>query len=207
MEGSMKVELVKVSELLKDPANARKHGVKNVAAIEFSLKKFGQQKPIVVDANGVVLAGNGTLEAAQNLEWETIQIVRTSLTGSEAIAYAIADNRTSELAEWEGSVLAAQLQSLLSEDAELLAASGFNDDELDSLLIKSMAEAEIDGGETEPEPEPEPDTTTSFTILLTADQEITYRKAVAMARKQPDVATAGDAVAFILGEWLSGQVE
>jgi hypothetical protein len=130
----MKYEKVKVTDLSNDPANARKHGEKNIATIVASLRRFGQQKPIVVDSSGVVRAGNGTLEAARQLGWDTIQIVRTELTSSDAIAYAIADNRTSELAEWDDDILAAQLQGLLTEDEELLDAAGFDEDELAALL-------------------------------------------------------------------------
>jgi hypothetical protein len=56
------------------------------------------------------------------------------LTSGDAIAYAIADNRTSELAEWDDDILAAQLQGLLTEDEELLDAAGFDEDELAALL-------------------------------------------------------------------------
>jgi ParB-like chromosome segregation protein Spo0J len=130
----MKYETVKVADLSNDPANARKHGEKNIATIVASLRRFGMQKPIVVDSSGVVRAGNGTLEAARQLGWDTIQIVRTELTSSDAIAYAIADNRTSELAEWDDDILAAQLQGLLTEDEELLDAAGFDEDELAKML-------------------------------------------------------------------------
>jgi hypothetical protein len=68
------------------------------------------------------------------LGWDTIQIVRTELTSSDAIAYAIADNRTSELAEWDDDILAAQLQGLLTEDEALLDAAGFDEDELAKML-------------------------------------------------------------------------
>jgi ParB-like chromosome segregation protein Spo0J len=131
---AMKYETVKVADLSNDPANARKHGEKNIATIVASLRRFGQQKPIVVDSSGVVRAGNGTLEAAKQLGWDTIEIQRTELTSSDAIAYAIADNRTSELAEWDDDILAAQLQGLLTEDEELLDAAGFDEDELAELL-------------------------------------------------------------------------
>jgi ParB-like chromosome segregation protein Spo0J len=131
---AMKYETVKVADLSNDPANARKHGEKNIATIVASLRRFGQQKPIVVDSSGVVRAGNGTLEAARQLGWDTIEIQRTELTSSDAIAYAIADNRTSELAEWDDDILAAQLQGLLTEDEELLDAAGFDEDELAALL-------------------------------------------------------------------------
>jgi hypothetical protein len=131
---AMKYETVKVADLSNDPANARKHGEKNIATIVASLRRFGQQKPIVVDSSGVVRAGNGTLEAAKHLGWDTIEIQRTELTSSDAIAYAIADNRTSELAEWDDDILAAQLQGLLTEDEALLDAAGFDEDELAALL-------------------------------------------------------------------------
>lgn len=49
-----------VADLVLDPANARSHDERNLAAIRDSLARFGQQKPIVVAADGTVLAGNGT---------------------------------------------------------------------------------------------------------------------------------------------------
>ena len=100
----MKTEIVSIDSLQFDPANVRKHGEKNLAAIKSSLARFGQQKPIVVDANGVCRAGNGTLAAAKALGWKEVAIVRSPLAGAEATAYAIADNRTSELAEWDDDV-------------------------------------------------------------------------------------------------------
>jgi hypothetical protein len=87
----------------------------------------------VVDRNGIVRAGNGTLEAARRLGWDTVAVVETELNGVEATAYAIADNRTAELAEWDDDVLAATLNSLAIEDG-LLDAAGFDEDELEKLL-------------------------------------------------------------------------
>lgn len=114
----MQIETVAVASLIPDPSNVRKHSAKNIMAIKGSLAKFGQQKPIVVDRNNVVVAGNGTLEAAKELGWETIQVHRTDLHGIMATAFAIADNRTAELAEWDKDALAIQLQEL-SADLDL----------------------------------------------------------------------------------------
>ena len=130
----MKIETVKIESLSLDPANARKHDERNMETIVGSLRRFGQQTPIVVDKSNVVRAGNARLEAAKRIGWDTIQIVRTELTSSDAIAYAIADNRTSELAEWDDDILAAQLQGLLTEDEALLDAAGFDEDELAKML-------------------------------------------------------------------------
>jgi hypothetical protein len=130
----LQVEQVSVADLSSDPANARKHNERNIETIVASLRRFGQQKPIVVDSSGVVRAGNGTLEAAKRLGWETIAVVKTALQGSEATAYAIADNRTAELAEWDDDVLAATLHGLVTDDAALLDAAGFDEDELAAMV-------------------------------------------------------------------------
>ena len=116
----MKLITTKITELSLDPSNVRKHSRRNIDAIKASLRKFGQQKPIVVDAKGIVLAGNGTLAAAQELGWTEIQIVRTELAGVSATAFAIADNRTAELAEWEEDKLNAVLKSLQDEGVDLV---------------------------------------------------------------------------------------
>lgn len=123
--GLLRPQAFEVAELLKDPANVRKHSDRNVEAIAASLRRFGQQKPIVVDVSGVVRAGNGTLEAAQRLGWEKIVGVVTDLKGGDATAYAIADNRTAELAEWDDDALQSQLLGLMDEDQELAFAAGW----------------------------------------------------------------------------------
>lgn len=130
----------KVAELAPDPANVRTHNEKNLDAIKASLLRFGQQKPIVIDSSGVVRAGNGTLAAAKALGWDEIDCVESELTGAEATAYAIADNRTAELAEWDEAALTAVLQSLEHEDAALLEAAGFDNKALNALVAANSPE-------------------------------------------------------------------
>lgn len=136
------MESVPIATLSQDPANARKHDDKNLEAIAASLRRFGQQKPIVVDSSNVVRAGNGTLAAATALGWDSINVVQTDLQGSEATAYAIADNRTAELAEWDESVLAASLSSLADVDETWLSDLQFSEKEL-AELVASTQEQEI----------------------------------------------------------------
>ena len=111
----MDTKLVPIESLSLDPSNVRKHNDKNIAAIKASLKRFGQQKPIVVDGNLIVRAGNGTLQAAQELGWDEISVIQSGLAPSELTAFAIADNRTAELAEWDMDGLAKQLAALDEE--------------------------------------------------------------------------------------------
>jgi DNA modification methylase len=141
------------AELHNDPANVRKHGEQNLAAIKASLARFGQQKPIVVNQDGVVIAGNGTLMAARALGWQTIKAVRTNLAGSEATAFAIADNRTAELAEWDDAALQQQLAAIAIDDEELLAATGFDEKELAKLAAANAPQVTEDDV---PEPPADP---------------------------------------------------
>ena len=128
----MNIQCIAVSELSLDPSNVRKHSRRNLDAIKASLRKFGQQKPIVVDVKGIVLAGNGTLTAAKELGWTEIQITRTELAGVEATAFAIADNRTAELAEWD-ETLGEVLLALAANDFDLNEI-GFDQSEFSKLI-------------------------------------------------------------------------
>ena len=111
---------ISIAQLSLDPKNARKHSARNLEAIAASLLKFGQRKPLVVH-RGVVLAGNGTLEAARSLGWTEIDVaeVPDDWDMDTAKAYALADNRTAELAEWDESELAKQLLELQDADWDI----------------------------------------------------------------------------------------
>jgi site-specific DNA-methyltransferase (adenine-specific) len=119
----MIIETVLIDDLDLDPRNARKHDAKNLKAIADSLEQFGQRKPIVVWGRTVV-AGNGTMAAARSLGWKEISIARVpdDWSADQVKAYALADNRSAELAEWDEQVLAAQLLELTEAefDVELL---------------------------------------------------------------------------------------
>ena len=138
----MILETVDISDISQDPANVRKHSERNLESIAASLRAFGQQKPIVVDKRGVILAGNGTYEAAKRIGWDKIKITRTDLSGTLATAYAIADNRTAELAEWDDTALAEQLRALQSEEFDI-STIGFTEDETDR-LINDLANTILD---------------------------------------------------------------
>ena len=125
---------IKMAELVEDPFNARKHDDHNVAATAASLRRFGQRKPIVVNRNGMVIeAGNGTLRAAQSLSWPHIAAVLVSDDPVTATGYAIADNRTAELASWDDSVLPRLLADLRDEEMPLVDL-GWPQKELDAMI-------------------------------------------------------------------------
>ncbi len=123
---------VPLASLVLDPANARQHDEKNLAAIKGSLARFGQRLPLVVQKQGMVVrAGNGRVMAAKTLGWTHMAALIVDESEVEAVAFAIADNRTAELASWDDEALARILQSL---PPDALAATGFTDDDIKDFL-------------------------------------------------------------------------
>lgn len=112
------------------PRNPRRG---DVAAVQASLARFGQQKPLVVQqSTGQVVAGNHVLRAAQALGWTEIAANVEAMDDATAIAYMLADNRTSDLGGYDDQLLAA----ILSEEAAAanLAATGYDPDTVAALL-------------------------------------------------------------------------
>jgi len=139
---------VAIADLSLDPKNARKHSQRNLDAIAASLVRFGQRKPLVVH-RGVVLAGNGTLEAARSIGWTEIEVsaVPDDWDDDTAKAYALADNRSAELAEWDESELAKQLLELQESDWDITEL-GFE--------VPALADVEPVDEDEIPEPPVEP---------------------------------------------------
>lgn len=122
----MNVRRVRVDELRHDPGNARVHSAANLAAIRSSLERFGQQRPLVVRPDGTIIAGNGTFDAALALGWTELDVVTFDGSDADARAFAIADNRTAELAAWNDELLSAQLEELVAEGFDAIEL-GFAD--------------------------------------------------------------------------------
>jgi len=147
-----KTEVVSIDDLTVDPANVREHGERNKSTIGASLKAFGPARSIVVDGKGIVRAGNGTIEQARALGISEVLVVdpkpgqvvavrRKEWSTSEAVAYAIMDNRSGELADWDDIALAEQIAGLRSEDVGW-ESIGFSQDEYDK-IIKDLGDAEL----------------------------------------------------------------
>ena len=131
----MKTRQALIKDLKLDPENVRIHDERNIHAIKASLEKFGQQKPIVVDKDNMVIAGNGTLVAAKKLGWKKIAVVETELQGVDLVAYGIADNRTGELAVWDEAKLLEIMNMLQVDETIDEVVTGFSPVDLDQLGV------------------------------------------------------------------------
>ena len=135
---------VDISKLTLDPANARQHSERNLVSIQNSLSRFGQRKPIVVQKKGMVIrAGNGTVEAAKKLGWTEVAAVIIDEDNLEATSYAIADNRTGDLSDWDYNTLSELMRELDDMDSTSLTDLGWTRDELNTFLADNTFEIDL----------------------------------------------------------------
>ena len=145
------VETRAVGELKVNPRNARTHGPKQVQQIAASIREFGFIVPIVIDEDGVVLAGHGRLQAAQLLGLAAVPTIQIKdLTPERKRAFMLADNRVAELAGWDEGLLTIELKELSSLDIDFdFEVTGFNTADLDRL--ETPAPAKLSKQEVVPE--------------------------------------------------------
>jgi DNA modification methylase len=145
-----------VKDLKSDHKNARRRTDRSASLIAESLKRFGAARSIVIDEDGRILAGNGTVEGAKKAGIDKLRIIeaegdeliavrRAGLTEDEKVGLALADNRSSDLSEWDNEML-----RQLSEEHDL--TPWFEDDELLAEVL------EPEEGKTDPDDVPEPPT-------------------------------------------------
>jgi DNA modification methylase len=192
-----------IGDLTPDGRNARRHNPRNVGMIEAALREVGAARSIVVDENGVILAGNATIEAAAaagiervitvDADGETIIAVRRSnLTDEQKKKLALWDNRTAELAEWDPAVL-----DELSTELDLNGM--FYDDELAGILADLAKPVPLTDSDAVPEPPADPITKPGdlwlmgehrllcgdATVVTDVDRLMAGEKAVLMATDPP----------------------
>lgn len=148
-----------MSTIQLDPQNARVHDQRNRNAIKKSLQELGVGRSVVIDAENIVVAGNGVFEQAQELGLpvriiesdgkELIAIKRIDLQPADKKrkALAIADNKTTDLSFFDDGKLAELISSL----EETVNSTGFSDDELSKILAEANREEITDQCHSLPE--------------------------------------------------------
>jgi len=131
---------VRVDSLTPDPRNARRRDQRAIDALKASIRSKGFRSAIVVqktdDGELIIRAGNGRHQAMVELGYEYIPALVFEEGDEDAIAFAIADNRTAELAEWDFEVLSEHLSYL--ENNSDLSALGWTDEERESLTLFTL---------------------------------------------------------------------
>jgi DNA modification methylase len=124
----------KVSALVPYARNSRTHSPEQISQIAASIKEWGFTTPILVDADGQIIAGHGRLLAAQKLGLDEVPTMTAEgWTDAQKKAYVIADNKLALNAGWDNAMLAVEMQELgdLGFDLDL---TGFGIDEIGELF-------------------------------------------------------------------------
>jgi len=170
------VELATSVDLLKPLDKNPRKG--DIAAIKASYAQFGQLKPIVAvedeDGKFTVIAGNHQLRAAKELGWEQIAVAVVSLSEKEALAFALTDNKISELGSNDGELLFDLISDVTKSEFiqdDLFEAIGWDDFAIAAMENKIiLSEAPI---ETDSSTWSAPQIVVSSVPVMTADGEET----------------------------------
>jgi ParB-like chromosome segregation protein Spo0J len=193
--------------LRPDLKNARKRTERSYGLIKNSLEEFGAARSIVIDETGTVLAGNGTVEAAADAGIERVLVVpadgntlvavqRTDLSDRQKRRYAIADNRASDLSEWDASTLS----ELVEEDPDLHLDSFFTEEELDGLMA-DLATEEGQGDEEKGKSQGKLEVKLTFEDVSDFDTFLQTLQQLSAAL--PKLRTTEQRLQFILDQYLS----
>jgi ParB-like chromosome segregation protein Spo0J len=108
----MKIEMWEIDRVIPYVRNPRKND-QAVAGVAASLSEFGFQQPLVVDTQGILIAGHTRLKAAQLLKLKQVPVhVAESLTETQAKAYRLLDNKLGEKASWDYGLLGLELEDM-----------------------------------------------------------------------------------------------
>jgi len=129
------VELVEMDSLIPYANNPKKHPDEQVDKIASSIHKYGFDQPIVIDGEGEIIKGHGRYQAARRLELEAVPVIwREGLTPAEVKGARIADNKTQMESGWDLETLSVEFEELEDLGADEWEATGFSEDEIDSIL-------------------------------------------------------------------------
>jgi DNA modification methylase len=141
------IEQIPTVELVPYARNSRTHSDEQVAQIAASIREFGFCNPVLIDAEGTIIAGHGRVMAATRMKLETVPCLRLShLTDAQKRAYVIADNRIALSSGWDEAMLANELSDLHADEFDL-SVLGFDADELTALMDLDLTGEEEPSGE------------------------------------------------------------
>jgi DNA modification methylase len=133
-----------IQNLVPYARNARVHSKRQIRQIAESIRTFGFTNPVLVNRSKMIVAGHGRIEAAKLLGMSSVPtICLENLTEDQIRTYILADNRLAEKAGWDESILAIELQHLISVDLGFdVSITGFEVGEIDLILQEAAGKEE-----------------------------------------------------------------
>ncbi|MCW1924262.1 site-specific DNA-methyltransferase [Luteolibacter arcticus] len=146
MNSVLSIETILVAKLVSHEQNPRKHSKKQIRQIADSIQTFGFKVPVLVDANNRLICGHGRVAASKLLGIDSVPAIRAAdLDDAKIRAYMIADNRLTEVAEWDDALLAENFKILSDLDLDFdLEVTGFDYGDIEGLLSLNEDDASDD---------------------------------------------------------------
>ena len=121
----MQIERIHIADLKPYEKNAKTHPKKQIDLLAKNIERFGFTTPVLVDKHNSVIAGHGRLLALKQLGKTDVPCVRMDrLTEKEVKALRLADNKISEMGEWDMDLVVEELKDL---DNDVIDLTGFDD--------------------------------------------------------------------------------
>ena len=150
---TLHIEFRQIDQLLPYARNARTHSAVQIRQIAASITEFGFNNPVLIDAEGGIIAGHGRVLADQKLALCQVPVIVLShLTENQKLAFRMADNQLALNAAWDPDVLRLELKALAAAAELALDLTGFDPDELDRLLAEPETEEELTDPDIAPPP-------------------------------------------------------
>jgi DNA modification methylase len=144
----MQIEMVAVEAIREYERNPRVIGDEAVEAVARSIRSFGFRVPVILDVDGVLIAGHTRLRAARKLGLSSVPAIRaTDLRPEQVRAFRLADNQVATLSKWDYDLLPIELRDLQALDFDL-EQLGFSDDELARIFDPGVKDGLCDPDET-----------------------------------------------------------
>ena len=140
----MNVQEIKLKDIKPYGKNPRKND-NAVPYVAESIKQFGFKVPIVIDRNGVIVAGHTRYKAAEQLKMKTVPcLVADDLTDEQVRAFRLADNKVAELAEWDIDLLDDELDEIFDIDMSDFGFDLSEDEEEETEIIEDEVPEEVE---------------------------------------------------------------
>ena len=196
-----------VKDLVTDPNQTRRHTQRNLGMIGDALQEVGAGRSIVIDESNVILAGNGTVEAAAERGITRVRVIeadgneiiavrRSNLTPEQKVKLALFDNRAAELAEYDLSALIR-----VTDEFGLERSEWFTSAELRALEDREVAHDLT--GATQAAPKADtvpsiPEGYTAFSLVLSHEAADEIRKALDDVKTRTGLKTLAEALLVIV---------
>jgi ParB-like chromosome segregation protein Spo0J len=208
MKPHLQIERVPVDSIFENPQNCRIHPEAQLKKLASSFKRFGQQIPLIVGRDNIIIVGNGRYQVIREfLDWKEVEIIRSNLTAEEAKAFGVSDNQLGTLSEWDLTLLGTTLTELKQENpTQDWNALGFDKEELTPLLGDDFFDTEI---EETPDSFNEDKPKFGKPLKLTEEQRKIVDLAISTVREQErDLKMSeGRCLELLCSDFLSGVVQ